>query len=491
MAREPRSSVRLDVDLGRGPDAPQPLDESMPFRIAIVGDFRGDAGRGAGGATPVQQRKPVQVDRDNLDEVIAHWRPTLRLALPDGSPAVLQFETLDDFHPDKLYGRLPVFVRLRELRAALANRASVPGPASPSRSTPPTPEQLVNPGSLLDEIVGGAPPGVEDLQAFIQRIVAPHVVPELAPEQAALVAQLDGVSGMVLRFVLHHPALQALESLWRSIFLMVRRVESSVAVQIHLFDVSREELAAGLGDEEPAGGEMYSMLTQSSGGESVAAPWAFLVGAYTFGTHGGDVPLLGRLAALARAVRAPWVSAADPRLVGCPDITHLASPEAWRQEATPEWSALRRRADARWLGLVTPRFLLRLPYGEGGERCETLAFEELPDPVNHEDLLWGNGAMAGAVLLAQAFEAAGWDLTPGNPPELDGLPLYVRRHDGEAVATPCAETLLTEAAVERLLEAGVMPLVCRRDGDSVRVIRFQSVADPLAPLAGPWVGGVV
>lgn len=495
MVREPRSSVRLDADLGREPEAPQPLGEPAPFRIAILGDFRGTAGR-VGAAVPLEARRPVPVDRDNVDDVIAQWRPTLRLALPDGSPEVLQIGQLDDFHPDRLWARLPVFARLRELRKALAEPAAragsaggAPRPTPPGR-TPLTAELLAAPGSLLDEIVGGAPTGGEDLRSFIHRVVAPYVVPELASEQAALAARLDALRDMILRAVLHDPAVQALESLWRSLLLMVRRVETSADLQIYLIDVSREELAADLADAEPATGRVHRLLTRFTETEGEATPWALLVGVYSFGAETSDIQLLGRVAALARAMGAPWISGAHPWLVGCSGATQLANPESWRESAE-EWSALRGRAEARWLGLIMPRFLGRLPYGSGGGRCETLAFEELRDPVDHEHFLWTNGAMAGAVLLARAFADAGWDLRPAIPADLDGLPVYVRHDRGEAVAMPCAETLLTETAVERLLDAGVMPLVCRRDGDTAHLTRLQSVADPLAPLAGRWAGGSV
>ena len=481
MARELRSSVRLDVGLGREASTPQPLDEARPFRIAILGDFRGSSP-----APSLGQRAAAQVDRDNLDEVIAQWRPSVRLALPDGTPGVVEFGELDDFHADSLYGRLPVFARLRALRAGLADQATPVRPTG-RPPTPPSPADLLaSQGSLLDQIVGAAPVGRDDLQAFIQKIVAPHLVPELPPEQAALVAQVDAVSGMVLRFVLHHPEFQALESLWRSVFLMVRRVETGTDLEVHLLHVSREELEADLAAPEAAdAGQVYRLLSQSSEGE--AAPgWSLLVGAYTFGAQAGDSRLLARLAALARAVGAPWISAAHPRLVGCPDVSQLAPPSAWRPEPDASWASLRRSSEARWLGLVLPRFLVRLPYGEGGETCETLAFEELSDPALHEEFLWGNGAIVGAELLAESFAAAGWRLTPGSRRELDGLPLYVRHRGGEAQVTPCGETLLTETAVERLLEAGVMPLVGRRDTDGLRLIRFQAVAEPLAALAGPW-----
>jgi predicted component of type VI protein secretion system len=52
--------------------------------------------------------------------------------------------------------------------------------------------------------------------------------------------------------------------------------------------------------------------------------------------------------------------------------------------------------------------------------------------------------------------------------------------------TPPAETWLTDRAAERIADEGVMPLASSKNGDSALLMRFQSVADPPAPLAGPW-----
>ena len=49
---------------------------------------------------------------------------------------------------------------------------------------------------------------------------------------------------------------------------------------------------------------------------------------------------------------------------------------------------------------------------------------------------------------------------------------------------PCAEVVLSDRAAEIILDGGLMPLLSLRDQDVVRLARFQSIADPLAPLAG-------
>jgi type VI secretion system protein ImpC len=109
-----------------------------------------------------------------------------------------------------------------------------------------------------------------------------------------------------------------------------------------------------------------------------------------------------------------------------------------------------------------------------------------PDgPPTHEDYLWGAGSLSAALLLGDAFrDAGGWDLRPGR--DIAGLPLHVYHDAGEAIATPCAEALLTTRAAERLLDNGLIPLLTVRDSDSVIVPRLQSIAEPPRRLEGRW-----
>jgi type VI secretion system protein ImpC len=147
-----------------------------------------------------------------------------------------------------------------------------------------------------------------------------------------------------------------------------------------------------------------------------------------------------------------------------------------------------RRLAARYLGLALPRFLLRLPYGPGGETADAIDFAEVGEAPSHEDYLWGSPAIACALLLAESFGDSGWGLRPGERLDIEDLPLHVVRAGGEPTAQPCAETLLTERAALRILESGLMPLASLKGRDAVRLVRFQSIAEPAAPLAGRWGG---
>ena len=131
-------------------------------------------------------------------------------------------------------------------------------------------------------------------------------------------------------------------------------------------------------------------------------------------------------------------------------------------ESTEAWMALRALGEARHLGLVLPRVLLRQPYGKGSDPVETFAFEEIGHEAAHESFLWGNGAFVAGHLLADLFRSDGWEMTLGGPGELDELPVFSFVEEGESKVKPCAEVWLSERTGERILEQGLMPLLSIR-----------------------------
>ena len=53
---------------------------------------------------------------------------------------------------------------------------------------------------------------------------------------------------------------------------------------------------------------------------------------------------------------------------------------------------------------------------------------------------------------------------------------------------PCAEILLTEKDAGYLMEQGIMPLASLKEQDAALLVRFQSIAQPVAALSGRWSG---
>ena len=152
------------------------------------------------------------------------------------------------------------------------------------------------------------------------------------------------------------------------------------------------------------------------------------------------------------------------------------------------WQALRRSALAPWIGLVAPRMLLRLPYGKATDPLERFEFEELSGADPAQALLWGHPAAACALLAGRAFRESGWEMDLDRQLDVEDLPAWVYTEDGERQMYPCAEAWLGEGAGQALIERGIMPLVSRRDRPAARLMRWQSIAEPVAALAGRWGG---
>jgi type VI secretion system protein ImpC len=200
-----------------------------------------------------------------------------------------------------------------------------------------------------------------------------------------------------------------------------------------------------------------------------------VAGNYAFGQTAADVEMLARLGRIMSGAGAIFLGEADPAGGG---------PEA--DLAVEQWEQLRQSPLARWIGLAMPRILLRLPYGKKTERIESFEFEEMPGAPSHQHYLWGSPAFGCVQLLAEAFSRDGWEMQPGSHPEIDGLPVHIYEEQGEKLAKPCAEVLLTERDLDWVMDQGYMAWASVRDRDAVRLLRFQSIAKPAGRLAGRW-----
>ena len=520
---KPLSFGKIDVAIQATMESSRgEVEPDTPFRIALLGDFSNRTGRGLTcSADELARLRPVLVDRDNFDDVMAgfHVEAQILLDPASGTQASLRFASLEDFHPDRLCTEMPALRLLFDLRqrlentktfaAAAAELQALVGSTTSQSGEPETAEApssgsdvaRLNPSDLLSQIIGEptseaqsprpSSPSQGEWNTYLQKIVAPHLTPQANPRRDELIEQVDIAISQQMRTLLHTPTLQAVEALWRAVSFLVNRVETSPQLKLYLLDISQDELAADLRSTENLHATaLYRLLVEQSVGTLGGEPWAVVAGHYTFSANEEDVEVLGRIAKIAQQAGAPFLAAANPQIFGCSSLAETPDPDDWQQpiaqEAREAWRALRQLPEATYLGLIAPRFLLRLPYGRATEPTERFAFEEMDVPPSHDAYLWGNPAFACVYLLAEAFSQYEWDLRPGAIQNIEGLPLHIYRDGGESITKPCAETWLTERAAERIMDTGLMPLVSMKNQDVVRLARFQSLADPPRALAGRW-----
>ena len=464
---------RLEFDLNPRPRVTP--RHNTPMRLLVMGNF---SGQPSADKLPLASRPTLRVDADTLDTVMRQLAP--RAAWPEGEH---RFTSIDDLHPDALFANLRSFEDLRQARQSPPLAAAQAPTVTQARDSNPT-----SGADLLAGLLGGRPPAARPeavqtpavgMEAFIRHIVAPHIVASSAPDHAQWQAAADAAIAARMRTLLHDAAFKSLEAAWRGLHWLVSNLELDEQLQLHVFDVGREELLA---DVVAAQGRLaqtglHQALADRWQRTPDASGWSACVALFAFGPSDADIGLAAALGLIAAQAGGPLLAGGD---------TALATAEP---QALMGWQALRRSEAAPWLGMVAPRLLLRLPYGRRGDPIGAFAFEEFPGGTpDHEHLLWGTGSLAAALLIGRAFSARGWAFEPGDEREIGDLPAYSFERDGESELQPCAEHALGEQAGQALLDAGLMPLLSHRHRNAATLLRFQSIALPAQPLAGLRAG---
>ncbi len=485
-----------EVSFGRLGRAPRAAVAGQKFRLAVLGDFSGRANAGRlGTGDDLAKRKPIKVDVDNLDDVIA--RAGLSLMLPigdDGSAIEVKIGAIDDFHPDQLAENLEIFEQLRTLRRNLGNRAGfdraakevlswggeapLPAPPRKARGATVATTRLSDFARLIGR-PATAPAAEGSVDDLMRRLVGPFIQPGRDARQDAMIARVDEALSAAMRRVLHHPDFQTAEAIWRGVEFLVRRIETGAKMEIVLYDVSAEELAADLAATdalETTG--LYGMLVEQPALDAHQGPLSAVIGLYGFELAPPHADLLGRIAQIAGAARAPFIAGIGPDALKIPfHDQHPMIKDAF--------SALFALPAAAYLGVATPRFLLRMPYGRKTEPIDAFAFEEFTRQGGLSGMLWGHPALIPALLLAESYAKQGAKLKLGTVMGVGDIPYYVYFDtDGEQIALPCTERLYSERQAVQLGQYRAMPLLSIRGRPELRLGGFTSVAG--TPLAGFW-----
>ena len=106
---------------------------------------------------------------------------------------------------------------------------------------------------------------------------------------------------------------------------------------------------------------------------------------------------------------------------------------------------------------------------------DTFTFEELSQPHQHEDLLWGSSAFNCAQLLIRQYHN-----TSNSHGNLDSyineLPAFVYFDDDEKKLHPCGEVLLSEPQLIQIRSQGIMTFASYRNKNAIRLFSNQITA---------------
>ena len=131
MAKEASVAPRERVNIVYRPATGDAQEEvELPLKLLVMGDFTGKPDD-----RPLEEREPINIDKDNFDEVLKAQGIGLNITVPNkisGEPddemsVDLTFESMKDFNPEEIAKKVPELNKLLELREALT---ALKGPLS-------------------------------------------------------------------------------------------------------------------------------------------------------------------------------------------------------------------------------------------------------------------------------------------------------------------------------------------------------------------------
>lgn len=121
--RKPRVHITYDVETEGAV-----VQKELPFVVGVMGDFSGDPTQPL---KPLKDRKFVQIDRDNFNDIMGRMTPGLNMKVEntlagDGSElgVQLRFNSMDDFEPANVARQVEPLRKLLETRDKLRDLIS-------------------------------------------------------------------------------------------------------------------------------------------------------------------------------------------------------------------------------------------------------------------------------------------------------------------------------------------------------------------------------
>jgi type VI secretion system protein ImpC len=295
---------------------------------------------------------------------------------------------------------------------------------------------------------------------------------------------IDAALSKQLAVIMHTPEFQKLEGTWRGFAHLVFNSETSAQLKIKVFNASKKDLFKDLDRAvEFDQSQMFKKLYENEFGMPGGEPYGALIGDYEFTNHPEDIDMLTKISGVAAAAFCPFISAASPDLFGFKDFTELSKPRDLERifdtiEYT-KWKSFRESEDSRFVTLVMPRVLSRLPYGKQTKPVEEFNFEEVAldtkgksKKVPHNQYAWMNASYVMGAKLTEAFSKTGWCTAirgVENGGKVEGLPAHIFTSDDGDPDLKCpSEIGITDRREAELSKLGFLP-ICHFKGTDYSV----------------------
>ncbi len=297
-----------------------------------------------------------------------------------------------------------------------------------------------------------------------------------------------------LAAIMHAPQFLKLEGSWRGLHHLVMQSETSASLKLKMMNVSKSELFKDLDravefDQSQTFKKLYENEFGTPGGE----PYGALIGDYEITNHPNDIDLLEKMSNVAAASFCPFITSPGPELFGFESWQELSSPrdleKIFESREFIKWKSFRDTEDSRFVTMVMPRTLARLPYGASTNPVEEFQYEEVAvdergvaKPTDHSHYCWMNAAYVKGTVLTRAFAETSFCVAIRGAEgggRVDNLPTHLFKSDDGDLDIKCpTEVGITDRREAELSKLGFLPLCHYKNTDFAVFFGGQTAQKP-------------
>jgi type VI secretion system protein ImpC len=308
------------------------------------------------------------------------------------------------------------------------------------------------------------------------------------------IAEIDQKLSAQLNAIIHHPRFLQLEGALRGLHYLVMNSETSTSLKLRVLDVSKRELNRDLTRAvEFDQSFLYKQIYENEFGTPGGEPYGALIGDYEWTAHPDDIETLRLVSQVSAAAFAPFISGTDASMFGFQEWPELSRPrdlaKIFETQEYVKWRSLRDSPDSRFVNLVLPRVLARLPYGAATKPIDEFAYEEAPIDdagrrlkVPHGEYCWMNAAFVLGARLTDAFAQTGFCVAIRGAEgggKVENLPYDVfTSDDGDLDAKCPSEIGITDRREYELSNLGFQPISHYKNTDYAVFFGAQSIQKP-------------
>ena len=230
-----------------------------------------------------------------------------------------------------------------------------------------------------------------------------------------VISTIDKKLQKQVNIILHHPAFSELESRWRGLHFLVCDVPKSAhrLLQVRLFLINERELRHDLeSTTEVEQTVLFHKIYTEEYDQPGGTPFGTLLADFMVSLNEEIdwVNLLSMLSKIAASVFAPIFLGMSAQFFDLNSYIELTDDidlsQSFRQKHYQRFHLLRQQEDVRFLFLVLPRVLWRLPYQHHERYLANHGFHETLNTL--QDYCWGSPIYLIATMMTRCFMQTGW-----------------------------------------------------------------------------------